>query len=370
MVTEASMSSFTFLSAREDGNFVGSLDIRDFLLILVVVHQSCLTEKGGGEMRNRFLVLLGIELFVAFLVVGGLSLFFLYPEFAARAEGALREEGRSRARSIAASVADRCTEPMLDDDEFVLGLVVAKTAEKNGEINWIGVVGAEGETIAHTDKELTKRRIVLPAGIQPVRDGDFVSGFYGSELNSLWASYPIVVRGARMGTVHMSMTIEPDGIGRSLVGLRTKALFIYLGLGAVCTCIVLLLSFRSIGSIVWAGQRSGGYPGRAQKGSEEEAARQRKEETEISERISTMKKKEKEMITRLRILKQQAATHEKSGRIETGPRFAPSDATPPSLAAPGQPTTPGAPGRRVPEKEKIEAIRRRIHELEERIRGE
>ena len=122
-------------------------------------------------MRKRFLIVLGIELLVAFLIVGGLSFLLLYPQLVAKADGVLREEGRSRARVIAASVADRCTEPMLDDDEFVLGLIVSKTAEEFGDISWIGVVDADGETIAHTDKKLARRKVVLPSGIEPVRDG-------------------------------------------------------------------------------------------------------------------------------------------------------------------------------------------------------
>jgi len=91
-------------------------------------------------MRGKFLVLLGVQVFVIFLALTILGLFLLYPTIRDRTNARLREEGRLRAKVIAMSVADRCVEPIIDGDELLLGLIVARATKDYEGVRWMSIL--------------------------------------------------------------------------------------------------------------------------------------------------------------------------------------------------------------------------------------
>ncbi len=335
-------------------------------------------------MRKRLAVILGIEVFVVFLAAALLGLFLLYPYVTDRLDARLKEESRSRARVIVTSVADQCIEPILDGDDLVLGLIIAKAAKNYGGIRWIGITDTEGEIIANTDLKLLGRKIVLPSGIRPQYQGDFMSGFYGSSDSSLWAGYSITAGQSKMGTVHIGMSAGPRIFLGETEILKRQAILIYAGLAAISAFLILLLSYRPIRNL---GLVSSEARAAAVVEPEEDFAAQmsqkRKEESEIAERIMKMRDQEKELVARMKTLKKQAELSEKSGKVEIAPRFASKEEraevvarfvpkkeevkTKPKLVSPKEKGE--APRKFVSEKERIESIRKRIHELEERMRS-
>jgi len=347
-------------------------------------------------MRKRVSVILAVEIFVVFLVVTLLGSFLLYPTVLDRLETRFQEENRARARVIVTAISDYCIEPILDGDDLVLGLIIAKAAKDYGGMNWIGITDAEGETIAHTDLKFVGKRTTLPPGIVPETDGDFVSGFYGGNGDMLWAAYPITIGESRRGTVHVGMSVDSDVFLQAQQALRRKSILIYAGLGALSALLIVLLSYRPIGNLTLAKPKAvniaAGKP--EEKDFEERIARKREEEAELSERISRMRNKEKELVAQIKTLKKEAEISERRGEVETAPEFvtekekvgSKGQSPPPEEVetAPGVVREKGGTPPAEPisvkdkveaapqfamEKEKIEAIRKRIHELERRMRG-
>lgn len=336
-------------------------------------------------MRKKVLVILGVEVFIIFLAITLLGLFLLYPNVLDNMKSRLKEESRSRARVIVASVANQCIEPMIDGDDLVLGLIIARAAKDYEGIMWGAIANTEGETVAHTDLKLVGKKMTLPLGILAETQGDFVSGFYGSYNNLLWAAYPITVGELRRGTVHIGMSADPGIILGEDPAVTRKAIFIYIGLGALCALLIPLLSYRPIRNLSFmtpeARRPTTAKP--MEKGFEQRMAKRRKEEAELSERIVKMRNRERELTERIKSLKKQAEVSERSGDQEPPPRFVPKKEKKepaPRLVPEKEKKKP--PPRLVPEKEKkepqpqlvsekerIKAIRKRIHELEEKMRG-
>jgi hypothetical protein len=343
-------------------------------------------------MRSKFLVILGVQVFVVFLVAALLGLFLLYPSIRDRTQAQLREEGRLRAKVIVMSVADRCVEPIIDGDELLLGLIVAKATKEYEGVRWMSVTGTGGVTIAHTDLKLLGKKIMLPPGIQPREDGYFKSSYYGDESSWLWASYPISIGQSTRGIVHLGMLTGSGTVAGEIQAVRTRALLTYVGLGALSALLLMIFSYGPVRSLRETDARAVA-PARARP-EREELLEKRREETAISERITKMRDKEKELVARLKALKKQAQVEEKRGDVERAPEFvsagekreerAESPEPIPRERALAEPTLgqdfrtsahaeavkkeEGTEPKSVSEKEKIEAIRKRIHELEERIR--
>jgi hypothetical protein len=347
-------------------------------------------------MGSKFLVILGVQVFVVFLVVAGLGLFLLYPSIRDRTEAQLREEGRLRAKVIVMSVADQCVEPIIDGDELLLGLIVAKATKDYEGVKWMSITDAEGVTIAHTDLKLLGKKSMLPPGVQPRKEGDFESSYYGGENSWLWASYPISIGQSTRGIVHLGMLTDAGTVAGEIGTVRTRAVLTYVGLGAISAFLLMIFSYGPVRSL----RKTHGKtvaPSRAvpeREDREEELLQKRREETAISERITKMKDKERELVAKLKELKKQAQMEEKRGDIERAPEFVPAGERPEERAPSSEPvpreralaestlgqevsaSARAEPVKReeetesksISEKEKIEAIRRRIHELEERIR--
>lgn len=323
-------------------------------------------------MRKKFLAILGVQVFIIFLVATLLGSFLLYPTVLDRLQARFKEESRARARIIVASISDRCIEPILDGDDLVLGLIIAKAAKDYGGMKWVGIADTEGETIAHTELKLVGKKITLPLGIVPKTEGDFVSGFYGRDGNMLWAAYPITIGDSRRGTVHIGMSVDPDIVLGEAQVVRRKTILVYAGLGAISALLILLLSYRPIRNLSLLEPKTVTITAAKPEEKEftERIAKKREEEAEIAERIVKMRNKEKELITRIKTLKKQEEISEKSGEVETAPQFV-SDKE--KVAPPAQSVSVKEKARSTPqfalEKEKIEAIRKRIQELEQRIHG-
>jgi hypothetical protein len=347
-------------------------------------------------MRNRFLVVLGVQVFVVFLVVAVLGLFLLYPSIRDRTEARLREEGRLRAKVIVMSVADRCVEPIIDGDELLLGLIVAKATKDYEGLRWVSITDTAGVTIAHTDLKLLGKKIMLPPGIQPRKEGDFRSSYYGGESSWLWASYPISIGQSTRGIVHLGMLTDAGTVAGEIQAVRTRAVLTYVGLGAICALLLMIFSYGPIRSLRETDGKAVAHARAmpAREGLEEELLEKKREETAISERITKMRDKEKELVKRLKALKKQAQMEEMRGDVERAPEFVSagekreqrSESPGPipreralaesTLGQEVRASARAEPVRKeeetesksVSEKEKIEAIRKRIHELEERIR--
>jgi len=88
-------------------------------------------------MRKKFMVALAVEAFIVFVVLALLGLQLLKPYTFDAVEANLREEIEARARVIVGSVAAQCIEPILDGDEVVLGLIVAKAAKEYDGMKWV-----------------------------------------------------------------------------------------------------------------------------------------------------------------------------------------------------------------------------------------
>lgn len=301
-------------------------------------------------MRKRFLVVLGVETFIIFWVVGLISLFIVYPNTLKRLEARLKDEIQARARVIVSSIAEQSVEPILDGDDLVLGLIIARATKNYKEIGWAGITDSEGKVIAHTDLKLVGKKLTLPIGIQPKTVGDFMIGFYDNG-NSLWTAYPIKIGEAKRGTVNIGMSVDTGIIQTEARALRRKAMLIYLGLGVLSAFLILLLSYKPIRNLSLSAPKPVQPPEvKPEEEFAERIAEKMREEAAITERIRKMQDEETKLSERIKVLKEKVEPTEKAEpseeeHVETPPQF-------------------------VSEKEKIESIRKRIKELEEKMRRE